>query len=140
MLSLLRHPFAVQALKFLARIAWASVWGILLSPFELEARITFGGLLAILAGVLSVSFYAFDRVAFSASRMALYGLLVAGEAMSVGALVFACLGAFTGQLEGLALVACAFVGTVLTLYSLTILYQDNLKLRDNMSKGAGSNH
>lgn len=139
MRGLLLIPFIAIPLRILSRIAWAGVWGIALSAAEIEYKLVFGAILASLACVLSVSFFGFDRrMAFSASRMALYGLYVAGEAMLVGASAFALLGALTGQLEGFALVICAFGGTVLTMYSMSILYRENLE-DDNTSKGAGSN-
>lgn len=131
---LLRHPFISVPMKFAARIAWGGVWGISLSPFELDVKLAFGAVLAGVAVFLSASFFGFDRVSFSAARAALYGLLVAGEAMAVGAIVLACLGAFTGHVETYAMVCCAFMGTLLPMYVMSILY------RDNMSKGAGSNH
>lgn len=131
MRNLFRHPFVILPMKFLARITMGSLWGIALSPFELEVKIGFGAVLAVLALCLSVSFFGFDKVALSASRVALYGLLVAGEALAVGAIVLAALGAFQGQLFIHALWVCAFGGTVFPLYALSILY------RDNMSKGRG---
>ncbi len=133
MRSLLRHPFISLPMKFLARITWGAVWGVALSPYELEVKVGFGAVLAVLALALSVSFFGFDKVALSASRVALYGLLIAGEALAVGAIALAALGAFSGHVPTYALISCAFCGSVFPMYVMSILY------RDNTSRAAGSN-
>lgn len=133
MFALLRHPFITVPMKFLARVAMAAVWGIALSPFDQDVKLAFGAVTAIVAGLLSYSFVSHDKVPLSASRLGLYGLVVAGEALAVGTIVLAALGGFTGQLHMYALWCCAFGGALLSFYGTTILY------RDNMSKVAGSN-
>jgi hypothetical protein len=133
-MSLLHHPFIALPCKFVARIAMAAIWGVALSSAALDVRLIFGAGLAVVALFCSRAFWAWDKVPFSASRFALYGLYVAGEAMAIGAFVLAFLGAYTGQLHTFAMITCAFGGSVLTLYPLAVLY------RDNMSQGPGSTH
>ena len=131
-MSLLHHPFIALPCKFVARIAMAAIWGIALSPFDLDVRFGFGAALAVVALLCARAFWAWDKVPFSASRASLYGLYVAGEAMAIGAFVLAFLGAYTGQLHTFAMITCAFGGSVLTLYPLAAIW------RDNMSRGPGS--
>lgn len=131
-MSLLHHPFIALPCKFVARIAMAAIWGIALSPFALDLKLGFGAGLAVVALLCARAFWAWDRVPFSASRAALYGLYVAGEAMAIGTFVLAFLGAYTGHLHTYAMITCAFGGSILTLYPLAVLW------RDNMSRGPGS--
>lgn len=126
MKTLLQFSIISLPMKFMARVCMGAVWGISLSNFESDVRIGFGTFLAVVACLLSYSFVAWDRVPLSASRMALYGLLVAGEALAVGCVVLAALGAFTGQLETGAMVVCAFGGSFFTLYSNGVMFRDNM--------------
>lgn len=127
-----RHPFIALPAKFLSRITMGALWGINLSPFSLDVKLFFGALLAVVGVLLGQAFWGWDRKPRSAHRIALYGLLWAGECSAVGAIVFGALGAFTGQLQTLPLIGCAFLGTVLPLYAMAELY------RDNTAKSAGS--
>lgn len=133
MFALIRHPFISISMKFLARVTMGGVWGIALSPFELDVRLGFGAVLAVLAAFLSYSFVAFDRLPLSASRLALYGLVIAGEYLAVGCVVLAALGAFQGQPYTYAMMVSGFGSALFTVYGMTVLY------RDNISKAAGSN-
>lgn len=135
---MLRHPYIGLPAKFLSRITMGALWGIFLSPFALDVKLFFGALLAVLGIFLGQAFWAFDQQPVTAHRIALYGLLWAGEALAVGAIVFAALGAFTGQVAyvTLPMAACAFVGTLVPLAVMTTLYRDNA--RDNTARGGGS--
>ena len=132
MRKLFRIPFFSVAAKFCSRILMGSLWGLFLSPFSMDIKLLFGALMAGMAVLLGTSFYAWDRMPVTASRISLYGLLLAGEALCTGSIAFATLGAFTGQLHVHALWICALGGSLLTLYSISVLY------RDNMSKRPGS--
>ena len=133
MFNLLRHPALTFPLRFLARIAMSALWGIILSPFELEVKVGFGAVLAVVAGVLSLSFFSgIEKLGIA--DVGLCGLAVAGEAMAVGTFVFAALGAFSGHVNALAMFVCAFSGTLLPVYAITTLYQKN-----NTAKPRGSN-
>ncbi len=124
---LLQHPFIALPMKFAARITMAAVWGVALSPFALDVKLGFGAVLAGLALLMSRAFFGWDKAPRSAPRLALYGLYVAGEAMAIGAIVLAFLGAFQGQLHTYAMITCAFGGSLLTLYPLAVLYRDNTR-------------
>ncbi len=128
-MKLLRHPFISYAIRFLARLAYAGMWGVVLSPTDLNTKLLFGTPLAILAGFLMVLFVAHSPKLHQAP---LYGLMMAGEALGVGACVLAFLGATTGQLATIPLCICVFGGLLLTLHSTYALY------RDNMQKPSGS--
>lgn len=142
MRSWFNHPFVNAPAELIAKIAWGGVWGMALSSFEFDLKIGFIAMLAGLAGVMSVSFFAYDLLPVDGPRVALYGLLVAGEALTVGAIVLAALGAATGQLEGMALVACAGSGTFFRTYARQTIVSDNvrarLKKKNNTQESAGS--
>lgn len=127
-----RYPIISVPAKFLARIATGAIWGIFLSPFDLSVRLGFASVLSVIAAFLYRAFWAWDKQRVSISRISLYGLLGAGEALAVGAVVFAALGAFTGSVNVPALMLCGFGGAVLPMYTTSVLY------RDNIQRGAGS--
>lgn len=132
---LLRHPYFNLPIKFMGKVFAAVAWGIALSPFDLDVKLVFGAIAAVLASLMiAAPWVATDRCA-SASRLPLYGLIVAGEALFVGTLVFAFLGTFQGHPQTLAMIGCAFGGVLLPLYGAAVIYRDK---RDNMSKGPGS--
>lgn len=126
---LFRHPFIALPAKFLARITMGALWGILLSPFDQDVKLAVAACLGVLVLSLVPFFVGWDRVPLSASRVALYGLLMGGEAMAVGAMVLAALAAFSGHPDTYlsAMMGAAFAGTVLTLYPTAIMYKDNTK-------------
>lgn len=125
---LFRHPFIVLPAKFLGRIMMGALWGILLSPLDQDVKFAVAAGLGVLLLSLTPFFVSWDRAALSASRVALYGLLIAGEAMAVGAMVLAALGAFSGHADTYLplMVVAAFGGTVLTLYPTAIMHRDNM--------------
>jgi hypothetical protein len=129
-----RYPIISVPAKFLARITTGAIWGIFLSPFDLTSRFVFAGILSVIAAFLYRAFWAWDRQPVTLSRISLYGLLGAGEALGVGAVVFAALGAFTGHVHVLPLMLCGFGGALLPMYINAVLY------RDNILKGRGSKH
>lgn len=126
-MSLLHHPFIALPCKFIARITMGAIWGVALCQTDLDTKLLFGGLLAGLALLLSRAFWAWDKIPVSAARIALYGLYVAGEAMAIGAIVLAFLGAFQGHLHTFAMVTCALGGSLLTLYPMAVMYRDNTR-------------
>lgn len=126
MKNLLQLSIISLPMRFMARVCMGGVWGLALSNLEFDVRAGFGTLLAGMALLLSYSFVAWDKVPLSAARMALYGLLVAGEAMSVGCIVLAALGAFTGQLYTGAMIACGFGGSLFTIYPMSVMFMDNI--------------
>ena len=131
MFSLLtRHPFVALPAKFLGRITMGAIWGVLLSPFDSETKVALAAVLGVIAVSLFPFFVGWDRKPLSAARVSLYGVLMGGEAMAVGAMVLAALATFTGTTELLsAMVMCTFGGTVLTLYPTAIMYRDNTRER-----------
>lgn len=128
---LIRHPFIALPAKFLGRITMAAIWGILLSPFDSDVKLAVAACLGVVALSLTPFFVGWDRTPLSASRLALYGLLIGGEAMAVGAMVLGALAAFSGHPDTYLsmLVMAAFGGTVLTLYPTAIMYKDNMRER-----------
>lgn len=128
---LTRHPFIALPAKFLGRVTMAAIWGVLLSPFDSEVKFAAAACLGVLALSLTPFFVGWDRARLSASRVALYGLLIGGEAMVVGSFVLGALAAFTGQPETYLspMVAAVFAGTVLTLYPTSVMYRDNMRER-----------
>jgi hypothetical protein len=123
------HPAIVLPAKFLARIGMAALWGILLSPFDQDVKVAVGAVLAVLVLFLTPFFVGWDRKPLDAARVALYGLLMSGEAMAVGAMVMAAYATLTGTTHGAALVLLAFGGSVLPLYTHFTMYRDNMSER-----------
>lgn len=130
-MPLLRHPFISYTIRFLARLAFAGMWGVVLSPADLNTKLLFATLLAVLASGLMVMFFG-SRPRLH--QVPLYGLVSAGEALGVGAIALALLGASTGQLAVIPLCICTFGGLLLTLYSTHTLYKDIITEHRDQSK------
>lgn len=127
--SLFRHAFFALPTKFCARVLMAAIWGLLLcseKDFPMPVRLAFGAVLGLAMLGCSVAFFGWDRGRLDASRLALYGLYVAGEMLVVGTLCFAFLGTFCGRLEPVAMLLCGFGGSLFTTYPMVQLYARNI--------------
>jgi hypothetical protein len=123
----IRHIFRVPAIglpsQFASRVFMAGAWG---CAFGGSHPITVAviGLLALMFGL---SFFGWDRVALSASRLALYGLYLAGEALLTGTLVLTFWGNLGGAEVGLVpVVLSAGGGMLLLTYSTLVLVKGNI--------------
>jgi len=132
--ALFRLPYVSLPAKFCARVTMAAIWGCLLGQGMGGGRVACCAVLGLLAGLLSVSFFGWDRRRLDGTRMALYGLYVAGEMLVVGTLVMAALATFSGAVYGYAMVLCGFGGSLFTLYSLLLL------MTRNITEGRDQNH
>ena len=122
-----------QPTQFLSRVVFGALWGLALNPGPSHSKFEIFAVLACLAFVLSFSFFPTSKLPLTSYRIALYGLLIAGEACSVGAFVLAALGLFSGQVNGLALVITAGLGGSVTQYArAVILYENMLADEDNI--------
>jgi hypothetical protein len=124
--SLFRVPFLSLPTKFCTRIVMGALWGLALSEADLETRIALGAVLGVLVGLMSVSFFGWDRGRVDAARLALYGLYVAGEVLSVGAVIFGFLATFCGRLEPWAMMLCGVGGSLFTMYTMVQIYARNI--------------
>lgn len=130
MFQLIRHPFISVPMKFIARVCMGSLCGIAFSPFELDVKVWFG---AIMTGLAVLMMYlpirAWDRSPMDGIRMALYGLVIVGEALCVGAVVLGAFGAFQGHLQPLPMMLIGFAGILSTLFGMAELSRSNIKDR-----------
>lgn len=127
--ALFRLPVLAMPGKFCSRVAMAAIWGCLLGQGMGEARWACCASLGVLVGLLSMSFFGWDRRALDGTRMALYGLYLAGEMLVIGTLVMAALATFGGVLYGWAIVLCGFGGSLFTVYSMFLLMTRNIAER-----------
>jgi hypothetical protein len=124
--ALFRLPQIAMPAKFCARVTMAAIWGCLLGQGMGSGRLACGAVLGLLAGLLSVSFFGWDRRRLDGTRMALYGLYVAGEMLVVGTLVMAALATFSGAVYGYAMMLSGFGGSLFTVYSTFLLMTRNI--------------
>lgn len=127
---LTKHPFIAIPAKFLGRITMGAIWGVLLSPFAQDVKLAVAACLAVLALSLYPFFVGWDQAPRTVARLALHGLLMAGEGLAAGAIVLAALAAFSGHTEWLsAMVPVMFGAIVFTLYPTAVMYRDNMAKR-----------
>lgn len=128
---LFRFPPLQQATKYLARITAAACWGMLMRDTDMDVvlQATFAAVLGVIYLFLSQAFWQWDRGTRDAARYALYGLLVVGEFIAMGAVVLAALSAFSEQQWLPAMLACAFGGSFSTVFANLELMKDNMRLR-----------
>lgn len=126
--SLFHYPVASVTGKFMARVTWAGCVGMLLNddmPFENQAVFSLG--LGLFALILSFSFFGFDRKPMDSSRFALYGLYIAGEVLSVSAVVFMALSGFCGVLYAVEILLCVIGGSVFCVFPMAELMRRNTR-------------
>lgn len=121
-----RLPYISVPGKFCTRLTMAASWGCLLGGTPEDVRTAFGAMLVAFSLLLSASFFGWDRKPVDATRLALYGLYVAGEAMVVGCLCMAFLGTFAGQLFAVPFILTGFAGSLFTIYPMALLMRDNI--------------
>lgn len=121
-----RLPFVSVPGKFCTRVTMASTWGCCLGDGPEDLRMAFGAMLTFFALTMSASFFGWDRKPVTASRLALYGLYVAGEAMVVGCLCLAFLGSAGGRMLALPMMLTGLAGSLFTLYPMALLMKDNI--------------
>lgn len=137
----MRQFFALSVVnapaRFLARVNFGAIWGVLLGDYSPDARVALLSVLCLFALVLSWAFVGWDvRSPLHGARLALYGTLVVGEALCVGAIVLLALAAFQGQMAwGYAAVVAAFSGYLAAVYAVLSLvhmyHQENSNTEGN---------
>lgn len=131
----LQHPAVLLPLRFIARIAFAASWGIILRGTDNTVHLTFMAILTALGStLLAISYGEHVRTA----GVALYGLLVAGESLAACTFVLAALGAYSAHLSSGALCLAAFGSTCFTLAGLSGISRHLKQKRDNTRGGPGS--
>lgn len=131
MRSLFSYPYISSPAKFLARVSYGALWGIILSDAPDDVRLMFGFMVGLVALFLSNAFFGWDaKKPLDAPRLALYGLFVAGEVLEVGAVVLMALGAVQFNPDWVyAAALSAFTGFILSVYALYCLFKRNIAER-----------